>query len=252
MRNIDFSDCHLVQGGIWGFLGRAPVAVAAGVGNAVDTARNGGSNSQIAQGAAVGFFSGLIGSYPMGLTAAMTTSVIGNSLIAGQSSSGGRGYASGSPAASAAASGTVGGYGPGTAGFGGGGGGGGAGGGRVICTHLMRQGLLDPAIWRADLAFTYKHLSPTTVRGYHLWAIPYVRLMRKSPLAQKLMRPLATWRAEELAYQMGVLQKSNWKGKVVRWTCEPICFALGIFAKEQNWQGLWDSPAPRVETTSAA
>ena len=116
----------------------------------------------------------------------------------------------------------------------------------------MRQGLLDPAIWRADLAFTYKHLSPTTVRGYHLWAIPYVRLMRKSPLAQKLMRPLATWRAEELAYQMGVLQKSNWKGKVVRWTCEPICFALGIFAKEQNWQGLWDSPAPRVETTSAA
>ena len=116
----------------------------------------------------------------------------------------------------------------------------------------MRQGLLDPAIWRADLAFTYKHLSPTMVRGYHLWAIPYVRLMRKSPLAQKLMRPLATWRAEELAYQMGVLQKSNWKGKVVRWTCEPICFALGIFAKEQNWRGLWDSPAPRVETTSAA
>ena len=134
----------------------------------------------------------------------------------------------------------------------GGGGGGGGGGGRVICTHLMRQGLLDPAIWRADLAFTYKHLSPTTVRGYHLWAIPYVRLMRKSPLAQKLMRPLATWRAEELAYQMGVLQKSNWKGKVVRWTCEPICFALGIFAKEQNWQGLWDSPPQRVETTSAA
>lgn len=167
------------------------------------------------------------------------------------------GYAACSEAASAAASGTVGGYGPGTPGFNGGfsgcaGGDGGGGGGRVICTHLMRQGLLDPAIWRADLAFTYKHLSPTTVRGYHLWAIPYVRLMRKSPLAQKLMRPLATWRAEELAYQMSVLQKSNWKGKVVRWTCEPICFALGIFAKEQNWQGLWDSPAPRVETTSAA
>ena len=131
-------------------------------------------------------------------------------------------------------------------------GGGGGGGGRVICTHLMRQGMLDPAIWHADLAFTYKHLSPTTVRGYHLWAIPYVRLMRKSPLAQKLMRPLATWRAEELAFQMGVLQKSNWRGKVVRWTCEPICFALGIFAKEQNWQGLWDSPPQRVETTSAA
>jgi len=130
-------------------------------------------------------------------------------------------------------------------------GGGSSGGGRVICTHLMRQGLLDPAIWRADLMFTYKHLSPTTVRGYHLWAIPYVRLMRKSPLAQKLMRPLATWRAEELAYQMGVLQKSNWKGKFVRWTCEPICFALGVFANEQNWQSLWDGQPQRMETTSA-
>ena len=203
-----------------------------------------GCAASIAGGAGIGALNGS----RLGVPGAILGGLFGG--LAGYGSTSGPGGACG-PAASAAASGTVGGYGPGTAGFGGGGGGGG-GGGRVICTHLMRQGLLDPAIWRADLAFTYKHLSPTTVRGYHLWAIPYVRLMRKSPLAQKLMRPLATWRAEELAYQMGVLQKSNWKGKVVRWTCEPICFALGIFAKEQNWQGLWDSPAPRVETTSAA
>lgn len=116
----------------------------------------------------------------------------------------------------------------------------------------MRQGLLDPVLWRADLTFTYKHLSRTTVRGYHLWAIPYVRLMRKSSLAQKVMLPIATWRAEELAFQMGIVPKSNWKGKLVRLSLEPLCFVLGIFAKEQNWQGLWDSPAPRVETTSAA
>jgi len=203
-----------------------------------------GCAGAIAGGAGLGALNGS----RLGVPGAIAGGLFG--ALAGYGSASGPGGACG-PAASAAASGTVGGYGPGTAGFGGGGGGGG-GGGRVICTHLMRQGLLDPAIWRADLAFTYKHLSPTTVRGYHLWAIPYVRLMRKSPLAQKLMRPLATWRAEELAYQMGVLQKSNWKGKVVRWICEPICFALGIFAKEQNWQGLWDSPPQHVETTSAA
>ena len=250
MREMNFRECYLVQGGRGPNRGTAIAAVVAGaVSNAVSVAKDGG---EMAWGAVVGAVSGFVGTLPMGLTAAMSISVIGNSVISGQSNSGGRGYASGSQAASAAASGTVGGYGPGTSGFGVGGGGGGGGGGRVICTHLMRQGLLDPAIWRADLAYTYKHLSPTTVRGYHLWAIPYVRLMRKSPLAQKLIRPLATWRAEELAYQMGVLQKSNWKGKFLRLTGEPICFALGIFAKEQNWQGLWDSPPQHVETTSAA
>ena len=79
MRNIDFSDRHLVQGGVaMGFVPRGVVAVGAGVSNAVDTARNGGSNSQIAQAAALGFVSGLMGTFPMGMTAAMTTSVIRN------------------------------------------------------------------------------------------------------------------------------------------------------------------------------
>lgn len=132
---------------------------------------------------------------------------------------------------------------------------GGGGGSRVICTHFFRKGQLRQDIWRADMEFTFKNLSQTTIRGYHLWAIPYVRLMRKSPLAEKIMRPLAIWRAEELAYKMGVLEKGNWKGKVVRVTCEPICFALGLFAKEQNWASLWTQTpqaAQAVENTPAA
>ena len=125
-------------------------------------------------------------------------------------------------------------------------GGGGGGNSRVICTELMRQGMLDKAIWRADLLFTRKHLSPATVRGYHLWAIPYVRLMRRSPWAQNLIRPLATWRAEELAFQMGVRPRCNWKGKFLRWVGEPICFAIGLWAAEQNWQSLWTGRHPLV------
>ena len=116
--------------------------------------------------------------------------------------------------------------------------------------HWMRQGLLDKAIWRADLAYTRKHLSLTTVRGYHLWAIPYVRMMRRSPWAQRIIRPLATWRAEELAFQMGVLPKPNLKGKVLRWIGEPICFAIGAFAAEQNWQVLWTGPYTLGEAAS--
>ncbi|WP_198596513.1 hypothetical protein, partial [Vibrio splendidus] len=67
-----------------------------------------------------------------------------------------------------------------------GGGGGGGGSSRVICTHFYRKGMLDAEVWRADLQYTQNHLSETTVRGYHYWAIPYVELMRKSPLAEKI------------------------------------------------------------------
>ena len=111
---------------------------------------------------------------------------------------------------------------------------------RVICTHFYRKGMLDQAIWRADMAFTFKNLSPATVRGYQFWAIPYVRLMRKSTVAEKFMFPLAKWRAQELAYQMGVVSKGSWRGKLVRLTCEPICWALGVCVGEQNWQSLYE------------
>lgn len=121
-----------------------------------------------------------------------------------------------------------------------GGGGGGGGGSRVICTHFYRKGMMSRQVWRADMEYTFNYLSPATVRGYQYWAIPYVRLMRRSPLAEKIMYPLMMARAEELAYKMGVLEKGNWAGKLVRLVFEPICFTIGLFVGEQNWKSLWD------------
>ncbi|WP_407048088.1 beta strand repeat-containing protein [Methyloraptor flagellatus] len=111
--------------------------------------------------------------------------------------------------------------------------------GRVICTHFYRKGMLDRDTWRADLEFTYARLSPITVRGYQAWAIPYVRLMRRSPLAERLMYPLMRWRAEELAYQMGRRPKGSLAGKIVRTTLEPVCWMIGLFVGEQDWRSLW-------------
>jgi hypothetical protein len=119
--------------------------------------------------------------------------------------------------------------------------GGGGGGGRVICTHFYRKGMLEKDLWRTDMEFTFQNLSHKTVRGYQHWAIPYVRLMRKSPFAERIMYPLAKWRAEELAYQMGKVPKGNVKGKLVRLIGEPICFVIGNFVGEQNWQSLWST-----------
>lgn len=109
---------------------------------------------------------------------------------------------------------------------------------RVICTHFFRKGMLPQNVWRADMKFTAENLSKTTVRGYHFWAIPYVKLMRKSPLAECLIFPASKWRAEELAYQMGVLPQGNFKGKIVRLVAEPLCWLLGCFFEKKDWNVL--------------
>lgn len=111
--------------------------------------------------------------------------------------------------------------------------------GRVICTELMRQKLMPVDLWRLDMEFT-KNLSQTTVRGYHFWAIPYVRLMRKSKLATNFMKPLAQWRAEEIAYQMGKRERGNFKGKLFRLFIESVSWILGLFCKAQDYMVLYE------------
>lgn len=122
-------------------------------------------------------------------------------------------------------------------------GGGGGGSSRVICTHFYAKGEIPKDVWRADLAFTKANLSETTVRGYHAWAIGYVKLMRKFSLAEDIMRPIALHRAQELAYQMGVVNKGSWRGKLARLALEPLCFAIGTFVGASDYMALWkDQP----------
>ena len=122
--------------------------------------------------------------------------------------------------------------------------GGGNSSGRVICTHFYRRGMLDRELWRADMEFTYGNLSATTVRGCQYWAIPYVRLMRRSRLAERIVYPLAKARAVEVAYKAGKLPKGSYFGKLVRLIGEPICFAIGYFVDQKDWRPLW------IETNS--
>jgi hypothetical protein len=111
------------------------------------------------------------------------------------------------------------------------------GGGRVICTELHAQGKLDATIFKADVEFS-AGISPIVRRGYHAWAVPFVRLMRRSKTATSIVAPFARWRAEELAYRMGVLKTPCWKGKAVRFIGEPICFIIGLFVEETDWRVL--------------
>lgn len=123
-------------------------------------------------------------------------------------------------------------------------------GGRVICTHFFRKGEIDRSVWRADIQFTAIHLSATVVRGYHYWAIPYVRLMRRSKLAENIMRPLALARARELAYKMGVAEKGSLFGKMVRLTLEPVCYLIGVFVDQKEYASLWHG-LPKLDFQAA-
>jgi hypothetical protein len=108
---------------------------------------------------------------------------------------------------------------------------------RVICTHLVKVGKMDRALWRADIEFT-RYLSEATVRGYHFWAIPYVRLMRRYAFAEAIVAPLAIARAKEVAHVMNLRDCGSFLGRLVRIVGEPACWLLGTFVQAQDWRSL--------------
>lgn len=118
--------------------------------------------------------------------------------------------------------------------------GGGGGGGKVICTELCRNGAIEHEVWMADIRYSRENFSEQTMRGYHLWGVPYVKLMRKYPSFAKLAEYPTRWFAEDIAYRMGVRSNPNYKGWVLREVFfRPVCFGIGLFAKARDWQALW-------------
>lgn len=112
--------------------------------------------------------------------------------------------------------------------------GGDAGGGsddRVICTELCRQGLMDRKLLISDLKYSRHHISDTTLLGYHFWAKPYVRLMKRSRLATAIIKPFGELRAQECAWQLCQADSGSIRGKVIRLVGEPLCFCIGLLVK---------------------
>lgn len=118
----------------------------------------------------------------------------------------------------------------------GGGGGNDSGGGssRVICTELYRQGLISREDWLRDLRYTSEHLSRQHVNGYHAWAIPTVRLMRKSRKWTAVWRVIGQARANQIAYIMGDRAKPDCFGVAAKIILEGFCWAIGHFVGERD------------------
>lgn len=97
----------------------------------------------------------------------------------------------------------------------------GLGGKTVICTELMRQGLLDEHLY-AQGKDHFLRLHPYTVRGYQCWAISCVPVLAKHPRLAKFIAPVAVKR-----YEYIVRKEYSIIGMSTVYIAQPICFLIG-------------------------
>lgn len=104
----------------------------------------------------------------------------------------------------------------------------------VICTELRSTGELPEELYQIGARYIGL-LSVDVIRGYHWWAVPYTRLMRRSRVARNLVLPWALGRTKYLAGQPSFL---GWLTVVLG---EPICALLGktVAKVAQDWESLY-------------
>jgi hypothetical protein len=93
----------------------------------------------------------------------------------------------------------------------------------VICTELNRQGILSDELYKIDSEFgeQLKTYAPNIVVGYHLWAKPLVKLMRKSSIVTSILAlPALQW----ARYIAG---ESNFIGFMLFQVGAPLCGLIG-------------------------
>lgn len=119
---------------------------------------------------------------------------------------------------------------------------------KVICTELARQRLFSADDLRRCHDDAKARLSAVHLAGYHQWAIPVVRKMRKSSRLTKVFRVLAQARADEIAARDGETSRSNVLGKVLIALGEPACAFIGRwFVKSApNYRVLYEKNTLRA------
>ena len=99
--------------------------------------------------------------------------------------------------------------------------------GTVICTELVRQGLVPEALAKHSSNFAEHTLHERVHLGYTWWGIPAVKLMRKSKLATKLAAKLMPAWAKATQGKFTIL---GWLARIIG---EPMCFLIGLFRNKE-------------------
>lgn len=102
--------------------------------------------------------------------------------------------------------------------------------GTVICTHLMKRGLLNKDLWKAGTPYLLS-LPNRTVIGYQFWAEAVVSHMERNPNGwmERFWTPIVRGR-----YQMVVNKKFNFLGASTIYLMEPICYVIGFLLGVSN------------------
>ena len=111
-------------------------------------------------------------------------------------------------------------------------------GGRVICNELCRQGLLPKEDVILDLKFTRDYLTDTHAHGYWLYAVPSVKLMRKSKLATKIWHHIAKNRLDDVKWRLGK-GKFNLLGRGYSIILENLSYGLGKLFPNTTYEELY-------------
>lgn len=105
----------------------------------------------------------------------------------------------------------------------------------VICTELERQGKLDTELYLAGTGH-FLALSPTTVRGYRVWANKLVPVMQRSERLSNALVPIVQARYEHVTGR-----KRNLLGALTVYIGQPICYLIGLFVPKEAQYAHVDS-----------
>lgn len=111
--------------------------------------------------------------------------------------------------------------------------GGGGGGGTVLCTALHDHGEIPTKIYKADIKHG-RRLGEGVMRGYHFWAIPVTKIMRKNKIVYAIMKPIVKAWSYQMAYKEGVYPNGNFLGFLLESIGAPLCGVLGKMLKKKR------------------
>ena len=102
---------------------------------------------------------------------------------------------------------------------------------KIICNELYKQGYLTEDIWIADEKFGdwLWETNRKTAIGYTIWARKVVRFMQQKPQYTKyIYKFLKPWTLQ-MAYQMGVVEKTNllgWLTMKIGWKFSDVIYTI--------------------------
>jgi hypothetical protein len=106
----------------------------------------------------------------------------------------------------------------------------------VICTELRRQGKM-PRGWYVATGLHDAAIPQWVRNGYHAWAIPAVKHMRRKPESRfsRLLEKTFNWRSEDIAARHGVKgARPLLRGRLVTAAIAVPSIALGLVAKARD------------------